>query len=598
MNTSSRVYFIGAGPGDPDLITVRGRDLVARADLVLYAGSLVPAEVVACAKPGAVVANSAGMSLDETHALMLGTARAGGLVTRVHTGDPSLFGSVREQAGLLDRDGVSWTIVPGVTAAFAAAARAGVSFTVPEATQSLIITRLHGRTPVPESERLRSLARHGSSIAVYLSADKAAILASELRLAGLPESTPIVVARKVGHPEEKIIRTTLAGLEESVRSGNIVRQTVFLILPCENAAQVPSKLYDASFGHGFRPARRPQTWPRMAVYAMTSQGLGLARRIAAMAATDLFATSRLAEGEVRGFERIAEQVRINFSLYHAHVFVAASGIVVRAIAPLLHSKTEDPAVVVCDQNGEHVVSLLSGHLGGANELARRIAAHLGGRPVITTATDTARSPAIDTLAQSRDCAIADPSRIAQVNRVLAEGGQVTVHDPENVLGLRDDAGMAKAFIPADLSQAQVLVSWKSEDAPGLVLHPRRLWAGIGCRRGVSRQEIVGALGRVLENSGLAPASLAGLASVELKADEEGLLEAARELDLPLEFFEASVLDETPVPNPSERVREKTGAGSVCEAASVQAALKMSPGARLIVPKTIVGNVTVAVCLAG
>ena len=166
MNNSPQVYFIGAGPGDPDLITVRGRDLVSQADLVLYAGSLVPAKVVGCAKPGAVVADSAGMSLDETHALMLETARKGGLVARVHTGDPSLFGSVREQTALLDRDGVTWAIIPGVTAAFAAAARGGVSFTVPEVTQSLIITRLHGRTPVPESERLSELARHGSSVAV------------------------------------------------------------------------------------------------------------------------------------------------------------------------------------------------------------------------------------------------------------------------------------------------------------------------------------------------------------------------------------------------------------------------------------------------
>ena len=131
MNISPQVYFIGAGPGDPDLITVRGRDLVAQADLVLYAGSLVPAKVVGCARSGAVIADSAGMSLEQTHALMLETARKGGIVARVHTGDPSLFGSVREQIALLDRDGVPWTIIPGVTAAFAAAARAGVSFTVP-----------------------------------------------------------------------------------------------------------------------------------------------------------------------------------------------------------------------------------------------------------------------------------------------------------------------------------------------------------------------------------------------------------------------------------------------------------------------------------
>jgi len=468
---------------------------------------------------------------------------------------------------------------------------------VPEVTQSLIITRLHGRTPVPESERLSELARHGSSVAVYLSADKAGELASELRLAGLPESTVIVIGHKVGHPEEKIIRTTLGGLEHSVHADNITRQAVFLVLPGETAPLVPSRLYAASFGHGFRLAERPQTWPRMAVYAMTSQGLTLARRITDMAPADLFAASRLAGGEVRSFERIADQVRANFPLYHAHVFVAAAGIVVRSIAPLLQSKTTDPAVIVCDQNGEHVVSLLCGHLGGANDLTRRIAAHLGGRPVITTATDTAGKPAIDTLAQNRNCAIADPTRIVNVNRVLAEGGRVTVHDPDNHLGLLGDAQWEDSFELVDGPEAEVLVSWKIATGPGLILHPRRLCVGIGCRRGVSKEEILQALNRVMAENDLAPASLAMLASVDLKADEEGLLEAGRELALPLEFFAGSVLDDTQVPNPSERVRAKIGVGSVCEAASVQAALKMSPRTRLIVPKTISGNVTVAICLA-
>lgn len=603
MNISPHVYFIGAGPGDPDLITVRGRDLVGRADLVLYAGSLVPAEVVGCARAEAVVADSAGMSLEQTHALMLETTRRGGIVARVHTGDPSLFGSVREQIALLDRDGVAWTIIPGVTAAFAAAARAGVSFTVPETTQSLIITRLHGRTPVPQSERLSELARHGSSVAVYLSADKAGELASQLREAGSPENTVIVIGHKVGHPREKIIRTTLAELEKSVLAGGITRQAVFLVLPGETAPQIQSKLYDASFGHGFRKARRPRTWTRMAVYAMTSQGLGLARRIAAMAPTDLFATSRLvtdcpAHDQVQSFERIADQVRVNFPLYHAHVFVAATGIVVRSIAPLLQSKTKDPAVVVCDQNGEHVVSLLSGHLGGANDLARRIAAHIAGRPVITTATDTAGKPAIDTLAEHRDCVIADPSRLAALNSVLAEGGRITVHDPENRLGLIGNEDLKDSFELVNQGQAQVLVSWEKATTVGLFLHPRCLCAGIGCRRGVSREEILQSLSQVMDRHGLAFDSLAALASAELKADETGLLDAAQELGLPLEFFEASTLNATDVPNPSERVREKIGVGSVCEAAAIQAALKSSPKARLIVPKTICGNVTVAICLAG
>jgi precorrin-4/cobalt-precorrin-4 C11-methyltransferase len=596
MNKTPQVYFIGAGPGDPDLITVRGRDQISRADLVLYAGSLVPAEVVACAKPGAVVADSAGLSLDATHALILETTAKGGMVARVHTGDPSLFGSIREQTALLDQDGVSWAIIPGVTAAFAAAARAGASFTVPESTQSLIITRLHGRTPVPSSERLRDLARHGSSVAVYLSADKTGELAAELRLAGLPADTVIVIGHKVGHPGEEILRTTLHDLEQCVGAAHITRQAVFLVLPGETAPQSRSRLYDASFGHGFRPAARPETWPRMALYAMTSQGLDLARRIATLAPADLFAPQRLATDGVQGFARIALQVHAAFHRYHAHVFITATGIAVRAIAPLLDSKTTDPAVIVCDQNGEHVISLLSGHLGGANDLARRIATHLGGRAVITTATDTAGVPAIDTLAQQHDCVMADASRVALVSRILAEGGRVTVHDPEDRLDLRNRPEMKTSFELVEDPGAQVVVSWETEVGPGLVLHPRVLRAGIGCRRGVAPEEILDALARVMTDHGLALASLATLASAELKRNEAGLLETARKLGLELEFYELTVLDETQVPNPSARVRDKIGVGSVCEAASLQAALKTNPRARLIVPKTICGNVTVALAV--
>lgn len=590
MHDSPQVYFIGAGPGDPGLITVRGRELIQHAALVLYAGSLVPREVVACARPGSRVVDSARMSLDETHALMRDTVHAGGLVARVHTGDPSLFGSMREQMALLDRDGIAHAVVPGVTAAFATAARAKVSFTVPEATQTLVITRLAGRTPVPEGERLRELARHGSSVAVYLSADKAAELTRELRAAGLPENTVIVVGHKVGHPEERVLRATLADLEDTVRTHGFSRQTMFLVLPGETAPVTPSRLYAADFGHGFRAARRPKTWSRLAVYAMTSQGLDLARRIADREAADIFAPERLSAPDVRPFARLADLARETWSAYHGHVFIAATGIVVRTIAPLLDHKTTDPAVVVCDQDGRHVISLLSGHLGGANDLARRVAGHVGGQAVITTATDTAQAPAIDILARDKGCAIANPARIKTVNASLVEGRPVPLFDPDNRLDTRDNP----AFIVAtEASQAQVVVSWNAEPDIALVLHPPCLVAGIGCRRGVSSAEILHALGHVFATHGLAPASLAALASVDLKANETGLLEAAQKLNLPLTFLDRAKLAHVDVPNPSATVRKKIGVDSVCEAA----ALTKTHGTRLIVPKTIVGPVTVAVALA-
>jgi precorrin-4/cobalt-precorrin-4 C11-methyltransferase len=251
----ARVWFIGAGPGDPELLTVKGQRLIAEADLVLYAGSLVPAQVVAGAKSGAKVADSAPLNLDETHALMMETVRKGGMVARVHTGDPALYGAIREQMELLDRDGVDYAVVPGVTAGFAAAAAACRSYTVPEVTQTLIFTRIAGKTPVPENEALRKLAAHGSAMCIYLSAGDPEGVQSELLAGGLAGSTLAVMAYRVGWPEEKVVVTELANLAVTARENDFNRQTVFLILPgqgVEDAGNAKSLLYDENFKHMYR----------------------------------------------------------------------------------------------------------------------------------------------------------------------------------------------------------------------------------------------------------------------------------------------------------------------------------------------------------
>ena len=250
-----QVFFVGAGPGDPELITVKGRKCIQRADLVLYAGSLVPSEVVACSRERARVVDSSKMDLQQTHALMMETVRTGGLVARVHTGDPSLYGAIREQMILLDRDQVAYEVIPGVTAAFAAAAAAKVSFTLPEKTQTLILTRQRGRTAVPDREKLQALARHGTSMAVYLSASDPKGMAKELLAGGYPANTPVVLGHRVGWPDEKILVTDLGGVADVARSARIQRQAVFLILPGQQGDPVFSKLYNSQFSHGFRKGK-------------------------------------------------------------------------------------------------------------------------------------------------------------------------------------------------------------------------------------------------------------------------------------------------------------------------------------------------------
>ncbi|MBO4301719.1 MAG: cobalt-precorrin-4/precorrin-4 C(11)-methyltransferase, partial [Desulfovibrio sp.] len=195
------VSFVGAGPGDPELLTIKGRKAIAEAALVLYTGSLVPAAVVACASPNAVIQDSAPLTLEQCHVLMREASLAGKLVARVHTGDPSLYGCLQEQTKLLDADGIPWRVIPGVTAACAAAAAAGLSFTIPEAAQSLIITRMKGETPVPDNEKLPALAAHKTSMAIYLSANRAEEVQKSL-LRSLPAETPILCAHRVGWPDE------------------------------------------------------------------------------------------------------------------------------------------------------------------------------------------------------------------------------------------------------------------------------------------------------------------------------------------------------------------------------------------------------------
>lgn len=247
----AKVYFIGAGPGDPELITVKGQRIIREASLVLYAGSLVPEAIIREADSSARIENSASMSLAETNALLLEYASGDNVVARVHTGDPALYGAVQEQAVLLEKAGIEYEIIPGVTSACAAAAASKSSFTVPGGTQTLILTRMAGRTPVPEEESIRSLAAHKSAMAVYLSASSPEKLREELLAGGLEPDTRVVLGYRIGWPEEQSVETNIDNMAKKAKEHDFNRQTVFLILPGQDEEAV-SKLYDAGFSHMFR----------------------------------------------------------------------------------------------------------------------------------------------------------------------------------------------------------------------------------------------------------------------------------------------------------------------------------------------------------
>ena len=251
------ILFCGAGPGDPELITVKGQKALAVADLILYAGSLVPEAVLVWAAGTAERISSADMNLQEIVETMVKAYQDGRRVVRLHTGDPSLYGAIREQTDELDARGIPFRIIPGVTAAFAAAAAMGIEYTLPERTQTLILTRMTGRTPVPDRESLASLAAHGASLVIYLSMGLLDQVVQVLSASYGPQA-PCAVAYRVSHPGQRILRTHVADLAATARAGEIDRLAVVMVGPALDDPRAEkalrSKLYDKDFSHGYRPS--------------------------------------------------------------------------------------------------------------------------------------------------------------------------------------------------------------------------------------------------------------------------------------------------------------------------------------------------------
>jgi precorrin-4/cobalt-precorrin-4 C11-methyltransferase len=249
------VHFVGAGPGAPDLITVRGAELIARCPVVIFAGSLVPRAVVARARPDARVLDSAGMTLDEIVAAMRDAHGRGEDVARVHTGDPLLFGSTAEQMRRLDALGIPYEVVPGVSSFTAAAAALRRELTVPGVSQTVILARAAGRTPVPEGQDLAALAAHRATLALFLSAQRLDEVVAALAPAYGPDC-PAAVVHRASWPDERVVRGRLADLAELARAHGIDATAMVLVGPALAAEGFPdSRLYAPEFGHAFRAAR-------------------------------------------------------------------------------------------------------------------------------------------------------------------------------------------------------------------------------------------------------------------------------------------------------------------------------------------------------
>ena len=245
------IEIVGAGPGDPDLVSVRGRKMLERADLILYAGSLVPRELTTCHKPGAVVRSSASMNLEEQCALMKEHYDRGHFIVRLHTGDPCIFGAIQEQMAFFDKHGMDYHITPGISSFLAAAAELRSQFTIPERTQTIILTRGEGRTPMPAKEQLHMLARSQSTMCIFLSASIVDDVQRQL-LQEYPEDTPVAACYHLTWPDQKIYRGQLKDLSKIVRENNLTLTTMIVVGEAIDNRKGLSELYNKHFTHLFR----------------------------------------------------------------------------------------------------------------------------------------------------------------------------------------------------------------------------------------------------------------------------------------------------------------------------------------------------------
>lgn len=612
------VHFVGAGPGACDLITVRGMNRIKKADVIIYAGSLVNPALLSYAKADCEIYNSAHMTLEDVVSVMREAEAAGKTTVRLHTGDPSVYGAIREQMDLLDEYGIAYDVCPGVSAVFGAAASLACEYTLPDVTQTLILTRAEGKTPVPEKENLRSLAAHRASLVLYLSSGLARKVRQELLIGGYAEDTPVAVVYKATWPEEKIIRTTLAKLPEDMEAAGITKTALIIVSPALGSVYEKSRLYDAAFATEYRGATEiafPAGIRRVLLITCSVRGYAtmqkLAKKLENISGAEIIAKVKCeALPEVSMKETVKACVDEYFEQVDAIVFVTASGIAVRSVAEHLTHKSKDPAIVCMDECSKHVISLVSGHAGGANALTQMLADVMWATPVITTATDVEGQFSIDDYAREHNLVVTDWAKAKAISaEVLATGAkpvwvdeaEVSQEEEKNACeickeqkstgidvgkiendGCENEIGVQKLQIGSH--QVVITPQDVSVDAQTLQLIPRCIVAGVGCKKGIPVDKIEHAVQDAFAKAGLRMEALCAVVSIDLKKEEAGLLEFCETRNVPFETYAAEELQAVPgTYSASEFVSGVTGVDNVCERSAVKYASEhgMNQGEQLL-----------------
>lgn len=660
------VYFVGAGCGAADLITVRGMRLLLRADVIIYAGSLVNPELLLYAKEDCEVYNSARLTLREVVEIMEEAEIRGKMTVRLHTGDASVYGTVREQMDELEKLGIAYESCPGVSACFGAAASLNLEYTLPGVSQSLIITRMEGRTEVPKSESVESFAAHRASMAIYLSAGMLEELGRRLILGGYREDTPAALVHRATWPEEAAYICTVGTLCETGRKYGITKTALVLVGDAVTHRKYQrSRLYAPDFSTGYREARgcaadfsagsgesgrsisvfseegkeplqresalfeegkellqresafseegkeplqrtsafsakgketlhnassfstEDKEAVRLSIISFTENGGRLSEKIAGQLGgmdkmeVRLYTKCRAYSGAAHTGRRLTEPVDTSVSVWagermrerSALLFVGACGIAVRAIAPHLTDKLRDVPVLVMDEKARYVIPVLSGHVGGANELAALLAEVTGAEQVITTATDLNGRFAVDLFAKKNGLAIVNREGIAKVSAKVLAGEEIVIFIER---GHREAGEVLPAGVRVteDLAveAADVVVASAGAAPAGtLLLRPREYVIGMGCKKGKPEREIEALIAEKLEELGISTEQISALASISQKEDEAGLVSWCRKENIPFLTYTAGELREVEGAFESSRfVEAQMGVDNVCERAAIKA----------------------------
>ncbi|MCR5735590.1 MAG: precorrin-4 C(11)-methyltransferase [Lachnospiraceae bacterium] len=590
------VHFVGAGPGAVDLITIRGERLLREADVIIYAGSLVNPALLSVCKDGAVIHDSSLLNLDQIIKICADAEREGKNTVRLHTGDPSIYGAIKEQFTELDRLGISYDVTPGVSSFQGAAASIKAEYTLPLVSQSIIITRLEGRTKVPDAEKLNKLASHGASMAVFLSAGNIKGVVEELLKGGIyTKDTCAALIYKATWPDEKVIITTLSKLSEKAKEAGITKTALILVgdFLTDNKVVERSKLYDRDFSTGYRRGKKQGT----GILSFTDEGHRLSERIKEGLISQGY--DNIVSVKNNGDTAVKEWIGKSFYDVENIIFIGACGIAVRMISPFLESKISDPAVIVSDEKGINVISLLSGHIGGGNSLAETIAHITGGNAVITTATDIENRFAVDVWAEKNGMFIQNPQRIKTVSAKLLKDQPISIRSEyeirkRNIQGDRDSELIC---INDEKDPPDIYIGIHEGGGQSLNLCPKTAVLGIGCKKGTKKETIESVFADFSKENRILPYCLISAASIDLKKDEDGIKGFCKDHGLAFKVYSKEELGALKGEfTGSEMVKEVTGVDNVCERSALKSACEYDVNAEVLVRKYAKDGVTFALAV--